>query len=126
MLTLDELLARARERLDRVDPAAAVDAVAAGALLVDIRADSQREQDGVIPGALLVSRNVLEWRCAPSSAFSDPRLSDPGRRLIIVCQQGFQSSLAAAELQELGLPLATDLAGGFEAWREAGLPVEPL
>jgi rhodanese-related sulfurtransferase len=123
--TVDELLAQARARLDRVEPEEAHAAADAGhALIVDIRADSQRERDGVVPGAVFIPRNVLEWRADPASPWRDERLT-AGRRLIVMCNEGYQSSLAAATLQELGLEDATDLAGGFQAWRAAGLPVEP-
>jgi rhodanese-related sulfurtransferase len=90
---------------------------------VDIRAESQRERDGVVPGALFIPRNVLEWRCDPQSEWRDERVADPGRRLIVMCDEGFASSLAAATLRQLGLEHATDLIGGFQAWRAAGLPV---
>ena len=121
--TIDELLAAARRRLRRVDPAGARAAVERGAVIVDIRADSQRARDGVIPGAHFVPRNVLEWRADPSSDWRDPVVSDPDRELIVMCNEGYQSSLVAATLQDLGLD-ATDLDGGFQAWRRAGLPVE--
>src|SRR5205823_14166859 len=110
-------------RLKRFDPTGARDAVAGGAGLVDIRSDGQRREDGVVPGAVHIPRNVLEWRCDPRSAWRDERVSDPDRLLIVMCDEGYQSSLAAAALQELGVPRATDLAGGFQAWQEAGLPV---
>jgi rhodanese-related sulfurtransferase len=124
--TVDELLARARARLARVDPAQARAAMREGAVLVDIRAESQRARDGVVPGSVFVARNVLEWRCDPRGADRDPRVADPGRTVIVMCDEGYQSSLAAATLQELGHARATDLAGGFQAWRGAGLPVAPL
>ena len=124
--TVDDILADARARLARVDPAQARDAVRDGAVLVDIRAESQRERDGVVPGSVFVARNVLEWRCDPCGAHRDPRVADPDRSLIVMCDAGFQSSLAAAVLQELGHVRATDLAGGFQAWRAAGLPIAPL
>jgi ubiquinone/menaquinone biosynthesis C-methylase UbiE/rhodanese-related sulfurtransferase len=123
--TVDDLVDRARERLDRVDPIAARDAVADGALLIDIRSESQRAADGVVPGSTYVARNVLEWRCDPSSPNRDPAIDGRRQRLIIMCDAGYQSSLAAATLHELGLTTATDLDGGFQAWRAAGLPVEP-
>src|SRR5437588_5184336 len=123
-LTIEELLAHARSGLRRVHPRDASQALADGAVLVDIRSELQRERDGVVPSALFVPRNVLEWRCAPTSAWRDPHVSDPRRRLILMCDQGYQSSLAAATLQGLGLPHATDMVGGFQAWRAAGLPVE--
>jgi rhodanese-related sulfurtransferase len=123
-MTIDDLLAEARGRLDRVTVGDALDAVSDGALLVDIRSELHRARDGVIPGAIFHPRNVLEWRCDPSSGYDDPRLSrDPDRRIVLVCNEGYQSSLAAATLQDLGFPRATDLDGGFQAWAAAGLPV---
>jgi rhodanese-related sulfurtransferase len=124
--SVDDLLAQARERLERVDPAQAADAVRGGAVLVDIRAESQRERDGVVPGSVFIARNVLEWRCDPAGSDRDERVADPDRPLIIMCNEGYQSSLAAATLHELGHGQATDLDGGFQAWRAAGLPVQPL
>jgi rhodanese-related sulfurtransferase len=125
--TIDDLLAQARARLERVDPGEAAAAVAAGAVLVDIRSERQREADGVIPGALFHPRNVLEWRVDPTSGHSDPALSgDADRRIVLVCDSGYQSSLAAATLVDLGFARATDLVGGFQAWRAAGLPVVDL
>ena len=121
---IDELLARARDGLERVTPEQAAAAVRDDAVLIDIRSDSQRARDGVVPGAVFIPRNVLEWRCDPSSEWRDARVCDPGRTLIVMCDEGYQSSLAAAALQQLGLPRATDLDGGFQAWRSAGLPVE--
>jgi rhodanese-related sulfurtransferase len=126
MSRIDELLERARARLKRVDPAAARAAMDEGAVLVDIRAESQRQRDGVVPGAVFIARNVLEWRCDPDGANRDERVADPERPLIVMCDAGFQSSLAAATLQELGHADATDLDGGFQAWKAAGLPVAPL
>jgi rhodanese-related sulfurtransferase len=122
--TIDQLLAEARSRLERLDPAAAHEAVRDGALLIDIRSESQRAADGVVPGAIFVARNVLEWRCDPSSEHRDPRIDGRERQLIVMCNEGYQSSLAAATLHDLGLTRTTDLAGGFQAWRAAGLPVE--
>ena len=123
-LTADELLAEARRGLDRLEPADAASAVAAGAVLVDIRSEPQRERDGVVPGSVFVPRNVLEWRCDPESPYRDERVGDRGRLLIVMCDEGYQSSLAAANLKRLGFERATDLAGGFQAWRAAGLPVD--
>jgi rhodanese-related sulfurtransferase len=119
---IEELLEQSRAGLGRLSPADALAAAARGAVLVDIREDHQRERDGLVPGAVVVPRNVLEWRCAPESEWRDDRVSDPARVLILICHEGYQSSLAAATLQQLGLPLATDVDGGFLAWREAGLP----
>jgi len=124
-MTINDLVSAARERLDRVDPAVALDAVRAGAVLIDIRSELQRA-DGVIAGALFYPRNVLEWRVDPASGYSDPALEgDLGKRLIVFCNEGYQSSLVAATLRDLGFTHATDLVGGFQAWRAAGLPVEP-
>jgi rhodanese-related sulfurtransferase len=123
--TIHELLDAARRRLRRLDPQEARDAIAAGAVLIDIRSERQRERDGVIPSAHLLSRNVLEWRLDPASGHSDPALSDDlDRHVILVCDEGYQSSLAAATLQDLGFGRATDVVGGFQAWRAAGCPVE--
>lgn len=121
--TADDLLAEARHGLGRLQPAQAASAISAGAVVVDIRSELQRERDGVVPGAVFFPRNVLEWRCDPASPARDERVSDLGRQLIVMCDEGYQSSLAAANLQQLGFERATDLAGGFQAWRSAGLPV---
>jgi rhodanese-related sulfurtransferase len=124
-MTVNDLLEAARARLRRVQPEEALEAARRGALLVDIRSERDREQDGVIPGALFHPRNVLEWRADPASGHGDPELcGDLDRHVILVCREGYQSSLAAAVLQDLGFARATDLIGGFEAWREAGLPVD--
>jgi rhodanese-related sulfurtransferase len=120
---VDDLLAEARASLQRLTPAQAASAASAGALLIDIRADHQRERDGLIPGAHVVSRNVLEWRRDPRCEHRDPALAQPEALVVIVCDEGYQSSLAAAIVQRLGIPRATDLIGGFQAWRAAGLPV---
>jgi rhodanese-related sulfurtransferase len=117
------MLAAARARLERLAPAQAVAAVRQGALIVDIRSERQRERDGVIPGAVFHPRNVLEWRLDPSSGHSDPAIGGLDRHVIVVCDEGYQSSLVAATLQDLGYARATDLDGGFQAWRAAGLPV---
>jgi rhodanese-related sulfurtransferase len=93
---------------------------------VDIRSDHQRERDGVVPGAIHHPRNVLEWRADPASDARDPRIADYDAHVIVMCDAGYQSSLAAATLQTLGLRRATDLDGGFQAWRAAGLPVTGL
>jgi rhodanese-related sulfurtransferase len=124
--TVDELLSEARALLPyRPSPAEARAAQADGALLVDIRGDDQRRVGGLIPGAVVLARNVLEWRCDPASPWRDAAIRNRDQVIIVVCQEGFQSSLAAAALQRLGLRNATDLDGGFAAWREAGLPVVP-
>ena len=119
---IDDLLAAARSRLRRLDPQQTFVALERGAVLVDIRPAAQRAEHGEIPGAIIIERNVLEWRLDPRS---DARLGFASRydlEVIITCQEGYTSSLAAASLQDLGLSRATDLDGGFAAWRAAGLP----
>jgi rhodanese-related sulfurtransferase len=124
--TVHDLLKDARARIDRVTPAQALSAVEQdGALLVDIRSEHQRSRDGAIPGAIFHPRNVLEWRMDPASGHSDPAVGGLDRRVIVVCDEGYQSSLAAAMLRDLGFERAADLQGGFQAWRASGLPVEP-
>jgi rhodanese-related sulfurtransferase len=122
--TIDDLLARSRSRLARLDPVATAAALSDGATLVDIRSDAQIARDGVVPGALVIARNVLEWRLDPASAHRHPDAPALDDHVIVMCHEGYQSSLAAATLQQLGFARATDLDGGFEAWRAAGLPVE--
>jgi rhodanese-related sulfurtransferase len=124
--TIDDLLSEVRERIDRVSPEEAVAEVRAGALLVDIRSESQRAADGVVPGAMYHPRNVLEWRMDPASGATDPAVGGLERRVIVMCDAGYASSLAAETLREIGFARAADLDGGFQAWRDAGLPVEPL
>jgi rhodanese-related sulfurtransferase len=121
---IDGVLEAARDRLARVTPEQAAARQAAGALLVDTRPEAQRRRDGEIPGALLIERNVLEWRLDPTS---DARIveADIDRDVIVLCNEGYSSSLAAASLQDCGLHRATDMIGGFQAWRDAGLPVRP-
>jgi rhodanese-related sulfurtransferase len=111
---IDALLAAARARLDRVEPAELAAAVAAGALVVDIRPAANRRDEGSLPGAVVVERNVLEWRLDPTSEHALP-VAHEGRRIVLVCNEGYASSLAASTLRDLGLD-ATDLAGGFRAW----------
>jgi rhodanese-related sulfurtransferase len=122
--TVDELLAQARATLPgRPSPAEALRAQAGGALLIDIRGDHQRREDGLIPGAIVLPRNSLEWRCDPACEWRHPAITRRDLRIILVCEQGYQSSLAAANLQQLGLSYATDLDGGLTAWAAAGLPL---
>jgi rhodanese-related sulfurtransferase len=123
MTTVDELLEAARTRLDRVDAVRAASFVAEGARLVDTRPQWQRADEGALPGALVVERNHLEWRLDPTSDARIPEATDHDVRWIVFCSEGYSSSLAAASLQDLGLRNATDLAGGFRAWKAAGLPV---
>ena len=108
----------------RVEPSRAAEELAAGALLVDIRPADQRAAQGDIPGATPIDRNALEWRLDPTSPWRAASVGDHQERIILICAEGFQSSLAAANLQEMGLVNATDVIGGFEAWAAAGLPVE--
>jgi len=124
MPTIDQVLEQARRRLKRVTPAQAAREQAEGALLVDTRTYEQRTRDGAIPGALVVDRTVLEWRLDPSSPNRIPEATDHAVRVIVICAHGHSSSLAAASLHDLGLVNATDVIGGFEAWKAAGLPVE--
>ena len=120
--SIDELLAEARARLNRLSPLQASRAALEGAVLVDIRPAAQRAAEGEIPGTLIVERNVLEWRFDPASEASLPQASYD-LRVVVVCSEGYTSSLAAAALQDLGIRGATDLDGGFRAWQAAGLPV---
>ncbi|WP_300007433.1 rhodanese-like domain-containing protein [Pseudonocardia sp.] len=117
-MTVDEMLAAARARLDRPDPRRAATMVAEGAILVDTRPGWQRAQEGELPGALVIERNHVEWRCDPTSAARVPQAVDHDVTWILVCSEGYSSSLAAASLQELGLRNATDLDGGYRAWWE--------
>ena len=122
--TADDLLIQARAMLPhRLSPAEAFHAQENGSLLIDIRGDDQRRADGLIPGAITLPRNSLEWRCDPSSQWRHPAITSRDVHLILVCNEGYQSSLAAATLQQLGLTDATDLDGGFTAWAASGLPV---
>ena len=121
---IDELLEREREQLDRLSPEEAAAAVAeSGAVLVDIRYAALRDRDGTVPGALVVERNELEWRLDPQCDYRLPEATGHELRVIVVCNEGYASSLAARSLQALGLSRATDLIGGFQAWAAAGLPV---
>jgi len=122
--TVDDLLAEARAKLRRLEPAEAARAVAEGAVLVDIRGAEQVEAQGAIPDAVWIPRNVLEWRVDPASGHQHPALAGRENGVILICAEGDQSSLAAATLHELGFTGATDVVGGFAAWAAAGLPVE--
>jgi rhodanese-related sulfurtransferase len=124
MPTIADLLEAARRRYPRLTAEQAAAEQAAGALLIDTRTQEQRARDGQIPGALVIDRTVFEWRLDPSSATRIPQATDHKVRVIVICAQGFSSSLAAASLLDLGLSNATDVIGGFEAWKAAGLPVE--
>jgi rhodanese-related sulfurtransferase len=125
--TLDELLAAARGRLERLEPDAAFAARSQGALLIDTRSHDERRRTGVIPGSLHIPLSVLEWRLDPDAdpAFHNPHVLGLDQWLVLVCAHGCSTSLAAARLQALGFARATDLVGGFTAWEAAGLPVHP-
>jgi rhodanese-related sulfurtransferase len=123
--TIDEVVERARRRLLRVTPEQAAAELAQGALLVDTRTESQRVVQGEIPGAIVIDRTVLEWRLDPTSPSRIEEAKNHQVRVIVICAEGYSSSLAAASLQDLGLVNATDLIGGFEAWKAAGLPLKP-
>jgi rhodanese-related sulfurtransferase len=124
--SVDELLADARTSIDRLDPAAALEAALGGALLVDTRCGELRERDGTVPGSVHVPLSVLYWRLDPRSPHRNDALADPERQVILLCEHGYSSSLAAATLRLLGYGRAGDVIGGFEAWAAAGLPVERL
>jgi rhodanese-related sulfurtransferase len=119
---VDALLERSRIGVRRLDPHETQAAVAAGALLIDTRTDRQRARQGELPGAIVIDRTVLEWRLDPASAHRIPEATGPDVQIVVVCRQGYSSSLAAASLRAIGLHRATDLIGGFEAWLAAGLP----
>ncbi|MER7703553.1 rhodanese-like domain-containing protein [Kitasatospora sp. NPDC097605] len=120
--TIDDLLARSRAGVHRPGAEEAHRAQRAGALLVDIRPAAQRAREGEIPGALIIERNVLEWRLDPTGGHRIPEATGHDLEVILVCSEGYASSLAAASLRELGLHRATDLDGGFVGWAAAGLP----
>ena len=124
MSTIDRHLEAVRSHLERVSPADAARAAAAGALLVDTRPIELRTRDGEIPGAIVIDRNVLEWRLDPTSPHRIDAIEDPDRVIILFCDEGYASSLAARSLQQIGLRRATDMIGGFQAWVSAGLPVK--
>lgn len=123
-LTVEDLLAEARDGLPRLAPAEAAAAAERGAVLVDIRPHAFRAAEGEIAGALVVERNVLEWRFAPTSPWRLPQAA-PDAQVVLFCNEGYTSSLAAHALRRLGVRRAADLAGGFRAWRTAGLPTVP-
>jgi rhodanese-related sulfurtransferase len=122
-LGIDAYLERVRQGLERIGPQQAFEAAADGALLVDIRYQALRERDGLIPGALVVERNELEWRLDPQGSHRLPQAVGHDLRIVVICNEGYASSLAALSLHQLGLRRATDLVGGFQAWKSAGLPV---
>lgn len=124
--TIDDVLERARARIERFEPAAAAAAIEDGAVLVDIRCQESRRETGIVPGSVHIPWSVLYWRVGRVGKGIDPRISDPTSRLVLLCAHGYSSSLAAATLRDLGFDGATDVIGGFEGWQAAGLPVESI
>ncbi len=124
--TINEMLAAAQARLDRVDPAGLAMAVADGAVVIDTRCGDLRRRTGTIPGAVHIPLSVLYWRLDPASGHEDPTVAGRDRRIVLFCADGYSSSLAAVTLQDLGFVGATDLAGGFNGWLTAGMPVEAV
>lgn len=122
MRRIDDVLAEARTTVHRYAPS---EAVTAHAIIVDLRSNDERATTGIIPGSIHVPRSVLEWRADPDSGWSNPRIADRGLPLILVCAQGYSSTLAAESLVALGFEHVGDLEGGFEAWVAEGLPVVP-
>jgi rhodanese-related sulfurtransferase len=123
---IERHLDRVRSSLERVTAEQAYAELRMGALLVDTRTFEQRRVQGDVPGAVCIDRTVLEWRLDPTNPWSIPEVADADTRIIVMCRQGFSSSLAASSLQAIGLGRATDIIGGFEAWRDAALPVSPF
>lgn len=121
-VTIDDVLREARSRLERLSPREALAATTRGGLIVDIRSEVQRARQGLVPDAHFVPRNVLEWRADPACAHCDPVVVGTKGVLVLMCAQGYQSSLAAATLTSMAIR-ATDMIGGFEAWAADGLPV---
>ncbi len=124
--TLEELLDAARARIERLEPAEAFAATERGALLIDTRADVDRERDGIVPGSLHIPRTVLEWRLDPTSPWRNPHAGGLDHQIVLLCDHGCSSVLAANTLVDLGFTRAGDVIGGFAAWREAGLPIAPI
>jgi rhodanese-related sulfurtransferase len=122
-ITVDDLLMSARARIRRLDPHETAAACGRGALLIDIRPTLQRRWEGEVPGAVVIERNLLEWRLDPASAHRLAQITDHDREIVVMCSEGYASSLVAATLVDLGFALAADLDGGFQAWAKAGLPV---
>jgi rhodanese-related sulfurtransferase len=123
--TLEDLLEAARARIERLEPADALAAVEQGAVLIDIRADVDRERDGIVPGSLHIPRTVLEWRLDPDSPWRNPHVGGLDQQILLLCDHGCSSVFAAATLVDLGFARAGDVVGGFAGWRDAGLPTAP-
>ena len=126
MQTVEQLLNQAKALLPyRCSPEEAYYEIEAGTLVIDIRGDEQQRADGLIPRTMVIRRNVLEWRCDPASPWHHKRITHHGHKIILFCNEGYQSILAAANLQRLGMTNATDMVGGFSGWKAAGLPTAP-
>ncbi|MFG2104409.1 rhodanese-like domain-containing protein [Micromonospora echinaurantiaca] len=120
---VDALLEQARAGVRRLTPHQTVEAVRTGALLIDTRTERQRQEQGELPGAIVIDRTVLEWRLDPASAWRIPEATGYDLRIVLACRHGYSSSLAVASLRALGLHRATDMIGGVQAWLAAGLPL---
>lgn len=126
MKTVEQLLAEARALLPRrYSPEETLSEIESGILVIDIRGDEQQRKDGLIPGTMVIRRNVLEWRCDPVCPWRHQLIANHAQKIILFCNQGYQSSLAAANLQRLGMIHATDMVGGFSSWKHSGLPTVP-
>lgn len=123
--TLEEVLAEAAARIERLEPGEAHAELERGAVLVDLRSDTARARDGIVPGSLHIPRTVLEWRLDPDGEWRNPHVGGPETRVVLLCDHGCSSVLAAATLRELGYERIADVVGGFGGWREAGLPTAP-
>lgn len=123
MVTIEEMLAAARAGVQRLSPEQTVTAMSRGALVIDTRTEAQRREQGELPGALVIDRTILEWRLDPASPDRIREATSYDAQVVVVCRQGYSSSLAAASLRSLGLSRATDMEGGVEAWVAAGLPL---
>lgn len=125
MKSIERMLDEARSRLDRLHPPEAAELLSQGALLVDIRPQSLRAAEGEIPGSIIIERNILEWRLDPQAETCIDEISDHDHPVLVICSEGYTSSLAAASLRDLGLTHATDVIGGYRAWKAEGLPTRP-
>ena len=121
--SIDDLLAEARASLHRLDPVDAYEQMQNGTVVVDTRSDEQRTQTGAIPGTINIPLSVLEWRVDPASPHRDPAIGEVTEPIILICAEGYSSSLAAKRLQDIGFSAATDVVGGVSAWKDASLPV---
>ena len=124
--SIDDMLAEARQRISRLSPTDAWNAMSTGRVLVDLRCEEDRRSAGVVPGSIHVPRSVLEWRADPVSPWRDQRIARLDARLILLCSDGYSSSLAGASLRDLGFTDVGDVVGGFASWRRDGLPVAAL